>query len=179
MLLDDVRVVPATPVNTDAASDASFETPAMQWPSYPYGWSYGPIASSGWSFQGSLSHGGGGISRNGSAFGSTASDGSQVAFIQRDAMLASNETWLAAGHTYAVSLDAEQRTTSGGPDRQDLRVQVDGVPYLVWEPSSTWETRTFVVTVPPGAQGRLEIVGIHAGTDNTAFVDNIRVARLG
>jgi hypothetical protein len=172
--LDDVRVVSATDI-TSTTVNPGFENPPLADNSFAYG-----PAAAGWRLQPSLGQGGAGISRNGSAFGSTAHSCCQVALLQRDAVIATTDDWLPAGGWYAVTVRAAQRVRGGTADKQDLRIQVDGVPYVTaWRPEGgAWETRTFAVYVPPDAKGRLEIIGINGGEDNTAFVDGIEVARL-
>ncbi|MDY0914533.1 DUF642 domain-containing protein [Rathayibacter festucae] len=165
--VDNVSIVRAS---ATSITNGGFESPALSTGAIQYG---GMVDS--WLSQPQTRLGGSGIARNGSGFGATAAEGAQVAFVQRGASLRSTSA-LQPG-VYTVTFGSIQRT--GQAVAQQLRVQLDGSPALVFTPTSAWRDNTVLVSVPPGGEGRLEFVGNVAGTDSTAFVDNIRVSRLG
>jgi hypothetical protein len=124
--------------------------------------------------------GGSGVSRNNAkGFGSTASDGQQVAFVQRNAVVSSRLA-LTPGKTYAISLDVIQRNHLPQPaNHQRLRLLFNGAPLGDWLPEQIWRTRTYLVTVPFDGTATLEVRGLEWASDQTAFVDNVRVAQVG
>lgn len=158
-------------VMVPTVSNTGFETPVVGAGSFQTG-----PAGSGWTFSGSA-----GISGNTSGFTSgnpAAPEGAQVAFIQSSGALTQSVVGWQAGVTYSVSFSAAQRGNCCGGAGQDFQVLVDDQQIGTFRPSGTTYTRltTNNFTVPAGAH-TLKFIGLNSsGGDNTAFIDDVRVA---
>lgn len=165
--VDNVTIVRASAATV---ANGGFEAPAISAGAIQYG---GTVNS--WQTMPVTRLGGSGIARNGNGFGVAAIEGAQAAFVQRAAVLRSTVA-LQPG-VYALTFSSVQRP--GQAVAQQLRLQLDGSPLVIFTPAGSWQERTVLISVPAGGEGRLEFVGNVVGTDSTAFIDNIRASRLG
>jgi len=149
-------------------SQCSFEFPALPASSFSYG------IGSGWNFVGAS-----GISTDRSGFTGpqSAPEGAQVAFIQDVGSFSQSIDGFVSG-SYTLTFDAAQRSNFGG--RQDFAVQLDDVVVGVFEPASYRYRELRATFVASAGTHTLEFVGIDTvGGDNTAFIDKIRLFRVG
>lgn len=147
-----------------ALGDTSFETPTLSHSSY----SYAP-AGSPWTFGTQA-----GISSVGSAFGNTASDGTQAAFVQGSpstACFSQNVTGLTVGTSYSFTINASQRGSFGG---ESFLVTLGGASLGTFTPAST--SFADIVTGSASATSTTEALSVCGATsgDHTAFIDNVR-----
>jgi len=148
-----------------ALGDTSFEIPTLIHSSY----SYEPTGSP-WTFGNQT-----GISSSGSAFGNTAPDGTQVAFIQggvAGSCLSQPESGLTIGDSYAFTVSAAERTgTEGG---QTIAATLGGASLGSITPAATTfaDVTTGAATATATTE-TLEFCGTVLG-DHTAFIDNVR-----
>ena len=152
-----------------------FTNGGFEVPNLGGGFQYAPAGAT-WVFTGA------GISGNGSGFTSgnpPAPEGVQVAFLQGSGSQVAQSANIAAG-TYTLSIRAAQRGNfqSG---TQVLQVLVDGVPVGQFQPPSTAYTnyQTPAFTIATTGSHTLSLAGIGAGSDFTAFVDDVRLAATG
>jgi hypothetical protein len=153
-------------------NDAGFEAPFVGTGSFG-SFAYDP-AGTPWSFAGYA-----GVAGNGSGFTAGnpgAPEGLQVGFVQMTGALSQAVAGWAAG-TYQITFDAAQRANVQA-SRQDFRVLVDGAMVGTFTPAGTayaaYATATF--SVAAGAH-RIAFQGLDsAGGDNTAFIDEVRIA---
>ena len=148
-----------------------FTNGGFEVPNLGGGFQYAPAGAT-WVFTGA------GISGNGSGFTSgnpPAPEGVQVAFLQGSGSQVAQSANIAAG-TYTLSIRAAQRGNfqSG---TQVLQVLVDGVPVGQFQPPSTAYTnyQTPAFTIATTGSHTLSLAGIGAGSDFTAFVDDVRL----
>ncbi len=148
-----------------ALGDTSFESPPLTDATYSYS-----TAGSPWTFGNQT-----GISSSGSAFGNTASDGTQVAFVQggvAGSCFTQPVTGLTIGSSYSFTISAAQRSgTEGG---QTVAATLGGVALGSITPAAT--TFADVTTGSATATATTETLSF-CGTvtgDHTAFLDNIR-----
>jgi hypothetical protein len=145
-----------------------FELPALPAASFDYG------AGSGWTFVGAS-----GISTDRSGFTGpqSAPEGAQVAFIQDIGSFSQSIDGFVSG-SYTLTFEAAQRSNFGG--RQDFAVRLDDVVVGVFEPVGYRYREMRVTFVASAGTHTLEFIGIDTvGGDNTAFVDKIRLFRVG
>jgi O-glycosyl hydrolase len=154
-------------------SDGGFELPQVGAATYA-AFAFDP-AGDGWTFQGRA-----GVTGNGSGFTAlnpNAPEGSQVAFLQMADSSISQTVSLAAG-TYTVSFSAAQRV-QWQTGRQDFAVSVDGVSVGTFTPPSDGIYNAYTtgaITLATGAH-TITFTGLDTmGGDNTAFIDNVRLA---
>jgi glucose/arabinose dehydrogenase len=121
--------------------------------------------------------GGAGITGNGNAFTSgngVAPEGSQVAFLQGNGMVAQTVN-LTAG-SYTLSFQAAQRGNYQ-VGTQIVLVQIDGVTVGQYQPPNTtysgYTTPSF--TIAGSDNHTIALVGAGSGTDFTAFIDDVRL----
>jgi hypothetical protein len=148
-----------------ALGDTSFELPTLIHSSYSYSATGSP-----WTFGNQT-----GISSSGSGFGNSASDGSQVAFVQgavSGSCMSQGVTGLTIGSSYSFIVSAAQRSgTQGG---QSVSVSLGGAFLGTITPSST--TFADVATGAATATATTETLSFCGTTlgDHTAFIDNVR-----
>ena len=185
--IDNVKLAVAPTTTAPTVADGSFETPSVA--AQPGGFSYN-TANSSWSFTG-----GTGIASNGSAFtgNQAAPDGSQVAILQGgDGSMDPTDT--AASYfsqgldfttaaNYTINFQAAQRNFNGTTQTQDFDVLIldsngNVVQSQKFQPTSTSYTGfSEAFTIATAGMYTIEFVGIDtAGTDNTAFIDNVTIA---
>jgi hypothetical protein len=148
-----------------ALGDTSFEIPTLHHSSY----SYEPTGSP-WTFGNQT-----GISSSASAFGNTAPNGTQVAFVQgavAGSCMSQPVSGLTIGSSYSFTMSAAQRSgTEGG---QTIAATLGGASLGSITPSST--TFADVTTEAATATATTETLSF-CGTvtgDHTAFIDNVR-----
>jgi hypothetical protein len=149
-------------------SDPGFETPSVGTGTYG-AFRYNPSGSP-WTFDN-----GSGVAGNGSGFTAgnpTASQGSQVAFLQATGSISQSVT-LAAG-TYSLSFSAAQRANFQSSS-QSIQVLIDGTAVGTFTPGSAsytaYTTASFTVTA---GSHTIRFVGLDPdGQDNTAFIDQV------
>ena len=151
-----------------------FTNGGFEVPNLGGGFQYAPAGAS-WVFTGA------GISGNGSGFTSgnpPAPEGVQVAFLQNGGSQVAQTANIAAG-TYTLSLRAAQRGNHQF-GTQVLQVLVDGVPVGQYQPPSTAYTnyQTPAFTIATTGSHTLSLAGIGAGSDFTAFVDDVRLTAV-
>lgn len=153
-------------------TNGGFENPTIGASSFQYG----NVAGSPWT-QGPTSGGsGGGVSTNGSAFGSTAPQGTTVAFIQNLGFAETTLNGLTAGREYTVTWSMAAR---GGNNSQVLQVTVDGK--LIGGGRAfdqTYRDYTSTSFIAAGPTATLRLFGTNTAGDQTVFVDNIRLNAL-
>jgi PKD repeat protein len=148
-----------------------FETP-FAGPAGVWGSFLSPTSGSAWTFQGGV------ISANGSGYTSgnwNAPEGAQVCVLQMGAAISQAVT-LSAG-TYRLSFHAAQRV-NWQASYQVLRVAVDGQVVMDVTPESGMYQ---LITTPPftatSGPHTISIAGLNPnGGDNTAFIDDVRLA---
>jgi hypothetical protein len=163
-----VDAVTIARAGTAEPSDAGFEQVLVGAGNYRY-----DPAGSPWTFTGSA-----GITGNDSGFTAgnpAASEGVQVAFLQRKGSMSQAVSGWAAG-SYVVSFYAAQRG-NWQDSAQDFQVLVDDVVVSTFTPSDTtyraYATASF--TVSAGAH-TITFKGLDtAGGDNTAFIDAVQI----
>jgi glucose/arabinose dehydrogenase len=166
--LDNVQLTAATP---DLAG-GGFEVPFVDAGSFN-SFQYAPTGTP-WSYAGSA-----GVAGNGSGFTSgnpNAPEGTQVGFLQTAGSFSQTIAGWAAG-TYQLSFAAAQRGNYQAA-WQDFQVLVDGAVVGTFTPSGTAYTRdtTAAFAVAAGAH-TITFRGLDsAGGDNTALVDDVRIA---
>jgi ELWxxDGT repeat protein len=165
--LDNVQLAAAP-----ALGDAGFESPTVG--AGTFGAFQVAPAGTPWAFAGSA-----GISGNGSGFTAgnpNAPEGSQVAFLQGVGSFSQTVTGMAAG-TYRLTFQAAQRGNfnQGG---QDFRVLVDGAVVGTFRPGSAAYAGLTTAAFAVGAGAHtISFVGLDStGGDNTAFLDDVRLA---
>ena len=165
-------LTPAT-ASAPAVPDAGFEAPSVG--SGPSGYQYQP-AGGPWSFPPSAS-GGSGLTGNGSAFGSPpAPEGGQAAFLQDQGALSQALSGFVAGTQYTLTVSAAERDYLG-VNTQSVAVQLDGQTVGVVTPSGTSYQDYTVGPFTAGPGGHtLSFVGLVSTGDNTAFLDDVRLA---
>ena len=148
-----------------ALGDTSFELPALHHSSYSY-----TTTGSPWTFGNQT-----GISSAGSAFGNSAPDGTQVAFLQgavAGSCMSQSVSGLTIGRSYSFTVSAAERTgTEGG---QTIAAALGGASLGSITPAST--TFSDVTTGAATATATTETLSF-CGTvtgDHTAFLDNLR-----
>jgi hypothetical protein len=149
-------------------SQCGFELPALPAASFSYG------AGSGWIFVGAS-----GITTDRSGFtgSQSAPEGAQVAFIQDIGSFSQSIDGFVSG-SYTLTFDAAQRSNFGG--RQDFAVRLDDVVVGVFEPVGYRYREMRASFVASAGTHTLEFVGLDTvGGDNTAFIDKIRLFRVG
>jgi streptogramin lyase len=166
--VDDVQLAAAA---APALGDAGFESPAVGSGSFG-AFQYDP-AGTPWAFVGNA-----GIAGNGSGFTAgnpNAPEGAQVAFLQGNGSFRQTIAGLAAG-TYQLSFQAAQRGNFQA-SRQNFRVLVDGLAVGFFTPEGTaYSALATTFTVGAGAH-TITFQGLNgAGGDNTAFIDDVRLA---
>ena len=161
--IDDVRLNAAS---TPAFSNSGFETPNLAG-----AYQYSPSGAT-WIFTV-----GAGITGNGNAFTSgngVAPEGSQVAFLQGNGMVAQTAN-LTAG-SYTLSFQAAQRGNYQ-VGTQIVLVQLDGITVGQYQPPGTaysgYTTPAFMVA--SSGSHTISLVGAGSGSDFTAFVDDVRL----
>jgi hypothetical protein len=148
-----------------ALGDTSFEMPTLHHSSY----SYSPTGSP-WTFGNQT-----GITSSGSAFGNTAPDGTQVAFVQgavSGSCISQPVAGLTIGSSYSFTVSAAQRSgTEGG---QTIAATLGGASLGSITPSST--TFADVTTGAATATATTETLSFcgTVASDHTAFIDNVR-----
>jgi hypothetical protein len=161
--IDDVRLNAAS---TPALGNSGFETPNLAG-----AYQYSPSGAT-WIFTA-----GAGITGNGNAFTSgngVAPEGSQVAFLQGNGMVAQTVNLAAGSHTLSF-----QSTQRGNHQigTQVVLVQLDGVTVGQYQPPGTaysgYTTPAF--TVASSGSHTISLVGVGSGSDFTAFVDDVRL----
>ncbi len=155
---------------TNALPNGSFEAPAL--PVSP-GFQYLP-AGSGWTLTG-----GAGISRNGTGFTSgnpNAPQGSQVLLLQGIASASQTITCVAGYYTF--NFYAAQRGNM--PNTQTFELRVDGALVQSFTPSgATYTNYTSNLVLVNSGTHTIELRGTNPlGTDNTAFIDDIKTTRI-
>ncbi len=176
--IDNIAAAAVQPSTTPTVGDGSFEAPTVN------GFSYN-TPNSPWTFVG-----GTGIAANNSGFtgGQAAPDGTQVAFIQggdgsmvstdASASYFSQSVSFASGGTYVLTFSAAQRGNLSGQN-QNFAVYVGTTMVGTFRPSGSGYQSFTTSSFTAAANSTLTItfVGIDAATgDNTAFVDNIKLA---
>ena len=150
---------------TSALGDTSFEVPALFHSTY----SYQPTGSP-WTFGNQT-----GITSSGSAFGNTAPDGTQVAFVQgavAGSCMSQSVSGLTVGDSYSFTVSAAERTgTEGG---QTIAATLGGASLGSITPAATTfaDVTTGAATATATTE-TLQFCGTVLG-DHTAFIDNIR-----
>jgi len=149
-------------------NQCGFELPALPASSFGYG------IGSGWNFVGAS-----GISTDGSGFTGpqSAPEGAQVAFIQDVGSFSQSIDGFVSG-SYTLTFDAAQRSNFGG--RQDFAVQLDDVVVGVFEPAGYRYREMRATFTAAAGTHTLTFIGLDTvGGDNTAFIDKIRLFRVG
>jgi RHS repeat-associated protein len=168
--IDNVRIelVSAAPPPTPA--NAGFEVPAVGGGQFQYSPSSGT-----WAFVSA------GVSGNSSGFTSGnpgAPEGSQVAFIQGGpgAYISQSVSNFQAGVSYTVTFKAAQRG-NGNNGGQDFDLYLDSTLLGTYRPSGTaYQQMSATFTTTAGTH-TLKLVGRNSsGGDNTAFIDDVRIA---
>jgi Bacterial Ig-like domain (group 3)/Gametolysin peptidase M11 len=161
--IDDVRL---TAGSTPAFTNGGFESPNLAG-----GYQYSPSGAT-WIFTV-----GAGITGNGNAFTSgngVAPEGSQVAFLQGNGMVAQTAN-LTVG-SYTLSFQSAQRGNYQ-VGTQIVLVQLDGITVGQYQPPGTaysgYTTPAF--TVASSGSHTISLVGAGSGSDFTAFVDDVRL----
>ncbi len=152
--------------------NGGFESPTIGAASFQYG----SVAGSPWT-QGPTTPGNGsGVSTNGSGFGSTAPEGTTVAFIQNQGFAETTLSGLTAGQEYTITYSMAAR---GGNNGQTLQVTVDGNLIgggrVFDQTYRDYTTTSFRATGPTAT---LRMFGLNTAGDQTAFVDNVRLNAL-
>lgn len=154
-------------------TDGGFELPQVGAATYG-AFAFNPTGD-GWDFQGSA-----GVTGNGSGFTAlnpNAPEASQVGFLQAGGSSISQTVSLAAG-TYTVGFSAAQRV-QWQTTRQDFSVSVDGTSVGTFTPPSDGSYNAYTTasfTVATGTH-TVTFTGLDtAGGDNTAFIDNVKLA---
>ena len=164
---DDLTSFDPSIAFTQASSlgDTSFELPTLHHSSYSYSATGSP-----WTFGNQT-----GISSSGSAFGNSAPDGTQVAFVQgavAGSCMTQSVTGLTVGDSYSFTVSAAQRSgTEGG---QSIAATLGGASLGSITPSSTAfaDVATGAATATASTE-TLSFCGTVTG-DHTAFIDNLR-----
>jgi hypothetical protein len=148
-----------------ALGDTSFEVPPLFHSTY----TYEPTGSP-WTFGNQT-----GITSSGSAFGNTAPDGTQVAFVQgavAGSCLSQPVSGLTIGDSYSFTMSAAERSgTEGG---QTVAATLGGASLGSITPAATTfaDVTTGAATATATTE-TLEFCGTVLG-DHTAFIDNVR-----
>ena len=148
-----------------ALGDTSFEVPPLFHSTY----TYEPTGSP-WTFGNQA-----GITSSGSAFGNTAPDGTQVAFVQgavAGSCLSQPVTGLTIGDSYSFTVSAAERSgTEGG---QTVAATLGGASLGSITPASTsFADVTTGAATATATTETLEFCGTVLG-DHTVFLDNVR-----
>jgi hypothetical protein len=166
-----MNLIPATSA-VAPMSHGGFETPSVGTDSY--GAFQCDPAGTPWAYSGNA-----GVAGNDSGFTAgnpPAPEGTQVGFLQQGGSFSQTVAGWAAG-SYVITFDAAQRS-NGQASQQDFEVLVDGIVVGMFTPASTayrrFATTTFTLTA--GAH-TVVFQGLDSdGGDNTAFLDDIRIA---
>jgi hypothetical protein len=160
----------------------SFETPSTS--TYVYGATGGS-----WTFTAQSGSNGSGVTTNGSAFtasNSNAPAGTQVGFIQGTGSIYQTITGLTAGTTYQVTVSMSQRQNSySGQVGNTVDFRVNGTTITTFDPpQSSGAYADYTVTfTAPATSATIGFYGTNtlatgSETDNTAFIDNLRMISL-
>jgi len=138
-----------------------------------------PAGYSFWSFGGNDA----GITGNGSGFtvgNPNAPEGSQVAYLQQSGTISQSLGGFQAGQAYSFTFAAAQRG-NWNQANQTIQVYLDRSLLGTYTPSGTSYADITTSPVTPGlGTHTLTLVGTDpGGTDDTAFIDNVRVNVLG
>ncbi len=150
-----------------ASCDFGFETPVLGDGNFTGGTTGSP-----WVFSGSS-----GISSNHSGFTGSqpAPEGVQVAFVQVFGGFAQPITGFVANQKYVLTFSAARRSNFGGAN--DFVVLLDNKVIGTFKPGSTSYADFSVSLVTSAGTHTLGFFGLDtAGGDNTAFIDNVRIA---
>lgn len=131
------------------------------------GYVYGPTASP-WSFTG-----GAGISHSHTAWNGVASDGAYFAFLQNTSSLSQSfDSDVAEDYSFVFDFAAR----SGYPTGQIVQVALDGALLGSFTASNTaWTTYTVTALNIAAGTHTLEFTGFAKGSDQSAFIDNVRM----
>ena len=148
-----------------ALGDTSFELPTLHHSSYSYSTTGSP-----WTFGNQT-----GISSAGSAFGNSAPDGTQVAFVQgavAGSCMSQSVSGLTIGNRYSFTVSAAQR--SGSEGGQSVSATLGGASLGSITPSSTnFADVTTGSATATATTETLSFCGTVLG-DHTEFLDNVR-----
>ncbi len=171
-LIDDVTISTYTPPSYGYRhiGNGDFESPNLD----PKAWAYDPrTVGVGWTFVPHFAFDRGtGIASVGSPWGSTATNGKQFGFVQRDGYVSQDMTDLVVGDQYQVLFDLSGLPGAG----HHLHVFADSLEILgsvssfgVWTPE---QTAFFAAT---SATMNLRFQGIDNGQNVSSLIDNARV----
>ncbi len=154
-----------------AVPNFSFESPALNGISFQY-----TPAGATWAFSGA------GIAANAGVFtggNPSAPDGVQVAFIQGTGTISQSLAGFYGGDAYTVTVAAAQRGNNQASS-QTVQVSMDGIILGSFTPTGTGYTDYTVNYIAPTTGNHtLTFTGINPrGGDNTALIDNVRIAKI-
>jgi hypothetical protein len=183
VLLDRILIRPVANTTTATLYDGGFETPVNAANTFKQagGAGTGTLSGSPWIFVG-----GGGITRNNSAFHNgaiSAAEGAQFAILQDGASFRQTVSGFVPGNTYSLNFLAARRTSQANSS-DTYSVLLDGVPVY----TETWtnngginqtftpKSTTFVATKDSYVL-TFDSPDI-AGVDETTFIDNVQLSLL-
>ncbi|WP_176441701.1 beta strand repeat-containing protein [Granulicella rosea] len=177
-VLDGVSSASSTAVCNSPASyiavpNYSFETPVTTT------YIYAPTGAS-WTFVPSVSHVGSGITANASAFSSgnsNAPDGVQNALIQETGTITQAIPGFTAGQQYKITVAASQRQNLKTQVGNPFKINVNGTTIASLNPpqsAATYSDYSGTFTAASASE-TIQFAGT-ATTDNTVFLDNVRIA---
>lgn len=154
-----------------AVPNFSFESPALNGISFQY-----TPAGATWAFSGA------GIAANAGVFtggNPSAPDGVQVAFIQGTGTISQSLAGFYGGDAYTVTVAATQRGNNQASS-QTVQVSMDGIILGSFTPTGTGYTDYTVNYIAPTTGNHtLTFTGMNPrGGDNTALIDNVRIAKI-
>lgn len=154
-----------------AVPNFSFESPALNGISFQY-----TPAGATWAFSGA------GIAANAGVLtgaNANAPDGVQVAFIQGAGTISQSLAGFYGGDAYTVTVAAAQRGNNQASS-QTVQVSMDGIILGSFTPTGTGYTDYTVNYIAPTTGNHtLTFTGINPrGGDNTALIDNVRIAKI-